>query len=44
MLKMVNIEIIILALSFYELLNQLKYISSNLKLFHNLRAVFIKHE
>ncbi|CAD8177597.1 unnamed protein product [Paramecium octaurelia] len=32
------------AISFYELFTQLKFVTDRLKLFHNLRSLFIKHE
>lgn len=32
------------AISFYELYTQLKFITDRLKLFHNIRSLFIKHE
>ncbi|CAK63311.1 unnamed protein product (macronuclear) [Paramecium tetraurelia] len=32
------------AISFYELFTQLKFVTDRLKLFHNLRQLFIKHE
>lgn len=43
-LKMVVNHLNYIAISFYELFIQLKFVTDRLKLFHNLRSLFIKHE